>query len=70
METIDTTSLFELELGLPDAHLDARAKRLVGFEARYERLHRALRLLVDSDGVKTWRPQSVRKPCGAYRLGC
>lgn len=54
METIDTTSLFELEIGLPDTHLDARAKRLVGFEARYERLNRALRLLVDTDGVKSW----------------
>jgi AAA+ superfamily predicted ATPase len=54
METIDTTSLFELELELPDARLEARGKRLVGFDARYERLYRALRLLVDVEGVEAW----------------
>ncbi len=54
MDTIETTSLFELELELPDARLEARAKRLVGFDARYERLHRALRLLVDVEGVEAW----------------
>ena len=61
METIDTTSLFELELELPDARLEARAKRLVGFDARYERLHRALRLLVDVDGVEAWSRRLYRR---------
>jgi len=54
MEPIDTTSLFELELELPDARLEGRAKRLVGFDERYDRLHRALRLLVDAEGVEAW----------------
>lgn len=60
METIDTASLFELELDLPDARLEALAKRLVGFDARYERLSRALRLLVDAEGVETWSRRLYR----------
>src|SRR3989442_15639390 len=54
MESIETASLFELELELPDERLEAQAKRLVGFDTRYTRLSRALRLLVDAEGVKTW----------------
>ena len=54
MDTIDTMSLFELELELPDVRLEARAKRLVGFDTRYSRLHRTLRLLVDAEGIEVW----------------
>lgn len=57
MELIDTTSLFELELELPDARLEARGQRLVGFDARYDRLHRTLRLLVDREGLEAWSRQ-------------
>lgn len=60
METINTSSLFELELELPDAHLEGRAARLVGFDTRYERLRRALRLLVDAEGVETWSRRLYR----------
>jgi AAA+ superfamily predicted ATPase len=60
METTDTTSLFELELELPDARLEAQARRLVGFDTRYERLSRALRLLVDAEGVETWSRRLYR----------
>jgi AAA+ superfamily predicted ATPase len=60
METIDTASLFELELEVPDDRLEARAKRLVGFDARYERLQRMLRLLVDAEGVEAWSRRLYR----------
>lgn len=49
-----TSALFELEVELPDALLKARAQRLVGFKARYERMHQNLRLLIDQDGLKQW----------------
>ena len=37
-EINDVVSLFELELELPDARITAASKRLIGFEARYQRL--------------------------------
>ena len=48
------SALFELEVSLPDARLKAQAERLVGFKARYERIHQVLRLLIDKDGLEAW----------------
>ena len=48
------SALFELELTLPDAKLRAQAERLVGFKARYDRIHQDLRLLIDKEGLEHW----------------
>jgi AAA+ superfamily predicted ATPase len=53
-EVIDVADLFELELELPNESIAASAKRLVGFEQRYQRLHRDLRLLADPEEVRAW----------------
>ncbi|MHB1953186.1 MAG: AAA family ATPase, partial [Sulfobacillus sp.] len=53
-EVIDVADLFELELELPNANIAASAKRLVGFESRYQKLHRALRLLADPEELRSW----------------
>lgn len=53
-EVIDVADLFELELELPNADIAASAKRLVGFENRYQKLHRALRLLADPEELRAW----------------
>jgi AAA+ superfamily predicted ATPase len=53
-EVIDVADLFELELELPNADIAASAKRLVGFESRYQKLHRALRLLADPEELRAW----------------
>lgn len=47
-------ALFELETTLPDARLKALAERLVGFKARYDRIHQDLRLLIDKEGLEHW----------------
>jgi AAA+ superfamily predicted ATPase len=47
-------ALFELEIPLPDARLREQAERLVGFKARYDRLHQDLRLLIDKEGLDQW----------------
>jgi SpoVK/Ycf46/Vps4 family AAA+-type ATPase len=52
--TTETTLLFELELALPDERLAALGRRLVGFDDRYQRIRRDLRLLSDPEGVKAW----------------
>ena len=53
-EVKEIAELFELELELPNAGIAASAKRLVGFENRYQRLHRALRLLADPEELRAW----------------
>ena len=46
--------LFELELALPNKELNEQALRLIGFEKRYDRIRRLLRLLVDPVGLEQW----------------
>lgn len=53
-EVIEKGALFELELELPNEKIAAATKRLVGFEARYQRLHRDLRLLADPQELTDW----------------
>jgi AAA+ superfamily predicted ATPase len=53
-EVIERGALFELELDLPNEKIAAAAKRLVGFEDRYQRLHRDLRLLSDPQELSDW----------------
>jgi AAA+ superfamily predicted ATPase len=53
-EVIETNTLFELELDLPNDAIAAASKRLVGFQNRYNRLHRDLRLLTDPEEVRAW----------------
>jgi len=47
-------ALFELEVPLPDARLKMQGQRLVGFKARYAKLHQDIRLLIDKDGLEKW----------------
>lgn len=53
-EVTEIAELFELELELPNDGIAASAKRLVGFENRYQRLHRSLRLLADPNELRAW----------------
>lgn len=48
------SELFELERPLPDELILASGKRLVGFNARYDRIRRDLRLLSAPDEVRAW----------------
>src|ERR1700689_3272625 len=53
-EVIETGNLFEAELVLPNESMAAASKRLVGFQNRYQRLHRGLRLLADPEELHAW----------------
>src|SRR3954451_14577229 len=46
--------LFELNLDLPDAKLDALAATLIGFDDRFQRVGRSLGALLDPDAVAAW----------------
>jgi len=48
------SELFEVERSLPDQQVLASGKRLVGFDARYDRIRRDLRLLSAPDEVQAW----------------
>jgi AAA+ superfamily predicted ATPase len=63
-EVTEIAELFELELELPNAGIAASAKRLVGFENRYQKLHRALRLLADPEELRAWSRKYHRKELG------
>lgn len=49
-----SSGLFETERPLPDERYRDLAPRLVGFEARYERIRRDLRLLADPEEIRAW----------------
>lgn len=53
--------LFELEVELPAERFRKQSARLIGFEQRYERIHRDLRLLVDLDGLEKWSKKQYGK---------
>jgi AAA+ superfamily predicted ATPase len=60
-EVIDVAELFELELELPNDRIEASSKGLVGFERRYQRLHRDLRLLADPEELRAWSKKYHQK---------
>ncbi|MBI3001926.1 MAG: AAA family ATPase [Deltaproteobacteria bacterium] len=49
--------LFELELALPNERIQKSGKRLIGFEARYDRIRRDMQLLSDPDKIRGWSKQ-------------
>lgn len=53
-EVIEVAELFELELELPNEGVAASTKRLVGFENRYQKLNRDLRLLANPEELRAW----------------
>lgn len=55
------SSLFELEVPLPDKRLNAQAERLVGFRSRYNKLHQDLKMLIDKEGLEQWSTKHYQK---------
>jgi len=60
-EVIEKGALFELELELPNDRIATSTGRLVGFEQRYQRLHRDLRLLADPKELADWSEKYHRQ---------
>ncbi|SEJ72791.1 ATPase family associated with various cellular activities (AAA) [Sphingobium sp. AP50] len=50
-------SIFDSETVVPDATLARREATLLGFEARYARVHDQMRLLLSGDKLQTWSRQ-------------
>src|SRR6267154_4077746 len=47
-------NIFDSKIPLPDAALAARQKTLLGFDARYQKIHDQLRLLLNLNELPTW----------------
>ena len=52
--TRDLHDLFELEAELPADRFSRQSERLIGFDERFNRIKRDLRVLVDRDGLEAW----------------
>lgn len=51
---MSTQELFEQTVPLPDAAIDGRSSRLVGFEARYGQVEKDIMLMLDPDELRAW----------------
>jgi AAA+ superfamily predicted ATPase len=60
-DVVQIADLFELELELPNNPIAAVSSRLIGFESRYQRLRRDLRLLADPEEVRAWSKKHHHK---------
>jgi AAA+ superfamily predicted ATPase len=54
---VSETSIFDSEIPLPDEALARREKTLLGFDARYARVHDQLRLLLNVGQLAGWNRQ-------------
>ena len=54
-------NIFDGKIPLPDAHLAAREKTLLGFDERYQKIHDQLRLLLNLGELATWSKKHHRQ---------
>lgn len=55
-------TVFDSETPVPDAAIASRAKTLIGFDARYSRVHDQLRLLLNADALGEWSRKHHGRP--------
>lgn len=48
------TTIFDNTIELPNSIVKERAKHLIGFESKFQRIFGNLKLLLDQDGLKSW----------------
>ena len=48
------TSIFDNTIELPSPAIKERAKHLIGFETKFQRIYGNLKLLLDQEGLKNW----------------
>lgn len=51
---MNNNTIFDYELPLPDSDLTKKGQSLLGFDERYNRIHRQLTLLLKIDEIKVW----------------
>lgn len=62
------TDAFEYAIPLADESLDVESKTLVGFEERYRRIEKQLRLISDLSGLEAWAKREYKSVPPIFKL--
>lgn len=62
------STVFEAQTVLPDSHLTQQADRLLGFEPRYQRIHKQLQLMLQADDLERWSKKHHGKKLAVVNL--
>lgn len=62
------STVFEAQTVLPDSYLTQQADRLLGFESRYERIHKQLQLMLRADDLERWSKKHHGKKLAVVNL--
>ena len=58
---MSSQSVFEAKTNLPTLSLDAQAEKLLGFEARYQRVTKRLQLILQANELERWSQKHHKK---------
>ena len=62
------STVFEAQTVLPDSCLTQQAERLLGFEPRYQRIHKQLQLMLQTDDLERWSKKHHGKKLSVVNL--
>lgn len=62
------STIFEAQTVLPDSYLTQQADRLLGFEPRYQRIHKQLQLMLQADDLEHWSKKHHGKKLAVVNL--
>ena len=62
------STVFEAQTVLPDSYLTQQADRLLGFEPRYQRVHKQLQLMLQADDLERWSKKHHGKKLAVVNL--
>ena len=65
---MSTSSVFEVKTNLPTTQLDAQAQKLLGFEARYQRIQKRLELMFQTKDLERWSQTHHKKQLAVIEL--
>jgi SpoVK/Ycf46/Vps4 family AAA+-type ATPase len=62
------STVFEAQTVLPDSYLTQQADRLLGFEPRYQRIHKQLQLMLQAEDLERWSKKHHGKKLAVVNL--
>ncbi len=65
---MSSQSVFEAKINLPTLPLDAQAEKLLGFEARYQRVMKRLQLILQANELERWSQKHHKKQLAVVGL--
>lgn len=65
---MSTSSVFEVKTNLPTTQFDAQAQKLLGFEARYQRIQKRLQLMMQPKDLERWSQTHHKRQLAVIEL--